>query len=270
MAARRSAIIARSLIASSRTPRRRRPACGAARGDHRRRGTRGGAARAGAGRRRPAGGGAAPGGVRIGWGHGASRPSPPAGAGASSSAMPTMPSSRSRDGPLTSAAASTQVGGAGAVGRAVGGERAGAAGGLAGVAHPPAVEDHLVRHDRPVALGHQRADGVLDLDRILLRRPAPAAHEPAEVRVDGDAGDVERVAEDHVGGLAPDAGQLDQLLERVRAARRRAARRPPRPARSASWPCCGRSRWNGSSPPARPDRPSRNRAPWGSGRRARV
>ncbi len=108
-----------------------------------------------------------------------------------------------------------RVGGAGAVGRAVGGEGAGAAGGLAGVAHPAAVEDHLVRHDRPVALGHQRADGVLDLDRVLLLRPSPAPDEPAEVRVDGDAGDVERVAEDHVGGLAPDPRQLDELVQRV-------------------------------------------------------
>ena len=34
--------------------------------------------------------------------------------------------------------------------------------------------------------------------------------------VDGDAGHAERVAEDHVGGLAADAGQGDELVERAR------------------------------------------------------
>ena len=43
--------------------------------------------------------------------------------------------------------------------------------------------------------------------------PAEAAGQPAEVGVDGDAGDAEGVAEDDVGGLAADAGQVDEVLE---------------------------------------------------------
>ena len=80
-----------------------------------------------------------------------------------------------------------RIGRAGAVGRAVGGQRARAAGGLAGVADPPAVEDHPVREHGPVALGDERADRVLDLDRVGLGGPAPAPDQPPEVGVDGDA-----------------------------------------------------------------------------------
>ena len=36
------------------------------------------------------------------------------------------------------------------------------------------------------------------------------------MRVHGDGGDAEGVAEDDVGGLAPDAGQADELLARLR------------------------------------------------------
>ena len=58
------------------------------------------------------------------------------------------------------------------------------------------------RQHRPVALGEEGADGVLDLDRVGLLGPAEAPDEPAEVGVDGDAGHVEGVAEHDVGGLA--------------------------------------------------------------------
>ena len=47
--------------------------------------------------------------------------------------------------------------------------------GLAGVADAPAVPDDPVRQDRPVLLGDQRGDGLLDLDRVGLGRPAPSA-----------------------------------------------------------------------------------------------
>ena len=59
----------------------------------------------------------------------------------------------------------------------------------------------------------QRADLVLDLDRVGLVGPAEAAGQPAEVGVDGDAGDAEAVAEHDVGGLAADAGQRHQVVE---------------------------------------------------------
>ncbi len=54
---------------------------------------------------------------------------------------------------------------------------------------------------------------MLGLDRVGLLGPAEPAGEPAEVGVHGDPGDAEGVAEHHVGGLAADAGQLDEVLE---------------------------------------------------------
>ena len=56
-------------------------------------------------------------------------------------------------------------------------------------------------------------DLVLDLDRVLLLGPAEAAREAAEVRVDGDAGDVEGVAEHDVRRLAADPGQRHEVLQ---------------------------------------------------------
>ena len=43
--------------------------------------------------------------------------------------------------------------------------------------------------------------------------PLPAPHQPLEVRVHGDAGAAEGVAEHDEGGLAAHAGQLDEVLE---------------------------------------------------------
>ena len=172
------------------------------------------AARPAPSRRSPSG--ALPPRAGHGRGHGASASSPPAAGGASSSGMPTMASRCVRDGPFTRAAACTGSVGPGPVGGAVGAQRARAARRLAGVTDPPAMEDHLVGHLRPVPLGHERADRVLDLDRVLLLGPAPAPHQASEVGVDRDARDAERVAEDHVGGLAADPGQRHELLERVR------------------------------------------------------
>ena len=76
-------------------------------------------------------------------------------------------------------------------------------------------------------LREQRADRVLDLDRVGLVGPAEPAHQPAEVGVDGDAGDAEGVAQHDVGGLAAHAGQGDQVLQPRAAPRRRSARRGP-------------------------------------------
>ncbi|CUR62522.1 hypothetical protein NOCA180166 [metagenome] len=76
-----------------------------------------------------------------------------------------------------------------------------------------AVPDDVVGQHRPVALGEERPDSVLDLDRVGLLRPAEATHQPAEVGVDGDARLAERVAQDHVGRLATDAREGDQVVE---------------------------------------------------------
>ena len=62
-----------------------------------------------------------------------------------------------------------------AVRRAEPGDRAGAAGGLLGVAAAAAVPDQVVAEHGPVALGEQCADRVLDLDRVGLVGPAEPA-----------------------------------------------------------------------------------------------
>ena len=89
--------------------------------------------------------------------------------------------------------------------------RAGTARRVAGVAHATAVPDQVVAQQRPVLLREQRADLVLDLHRVGLRGQAEPARQPAEVGVHGDARHPERVPEDHVRRLAPDAGERDQV-----------------------------------------------------------
>ena len=71
----------------------------------------------------------------------------------------------------------------------------------------------------------------LDLDRILGVGPAEPVRQPAEVRIHGDAGDPERVAEHHVRGLPAHPGELDQLGELVRDLAAVAARTAPGRAR---------------------------------------
>ena len=58
---------------------------------------------------------------------------------------------------------------------------------------------------------NEQADGGFDLHRIGLACPLPAAAQPAEVRVDRDAGDAEGVPEHHVGGFAAESGQGDEI-----------------------------------------------------------
>ncbi|PQM49443.1 hypothetical protein C1Y40_00335 [Mycobacterium talmoniae] len=104
-----------------------------------------------------------------------------------------------------------RVGGAQPERRAVAGQHAHPAGRFAGMADPAAVEDHPVAEQRPLVTFDEFADGVFDLDRVLLGGPPPAPHQPPEVGVDGDAGDIEGIAEDDVGGFAAHPGQGDQL-----------------------------------------------------------
>jgi hypothetical protein len=80
------------------------------------------------------------------------------------------------------------------------------------VADPAAVPDQPVREQGPLLAREQLPDFLLDLDRVFLLRPAEPAGEPAEVRVHRDARDAERVPQHHVGRLAADAGQGDQVL----------------------------------------------------------
>src|SRR5690349_9926133 len=89
--------------------------------------------------------------------------------------------------------------------RAVGGQRAYRAARLARVAHAAAVEDQPVREHGPALARHDRHERELDLDRVGLARQRESMREPADVRVDDEPGNSERVPEDDVRGLAPDA-----------------------------------------------------------------
>src|SRR5262249_16812409 len=81
--------------------------------------------------------------------------------------------------------------------------------------HLAAVINHPVIEHHPIFLRQQLHQVLLDLYRIGVRRKSePAAH-AADVRVDGDAGHAERVAEDDVGRLAADAREADQFFQRV-------------------------------------------------------
>src|SRR5699024_11673502 len=64
------------------------------------------------------------------------------------------------------------------------GERAGAAGGSAGMADAASVEDHSVREDGEFLLREQGGDVVLGLVRVGLLEPAEASGEAPHVRVD--------------------------------------------------------------------------------------
>jgi hypothetical protein len=48
----------------------------------------------------------------------------------------------------------------------------------------------------------------------LLPREAQAARQALTVSVDSDAGSVEGMTEDHIGGFSADSGKLSQLLHR--------------------------------------------------------
>lgn len=81
------------------------------------------------------------------------------------------------------------------------------------MADPAAVEDDPVREHRPLALREDRTDLRLDLLRVLLLGQLPAAHQSTEMGVHRDPRHTERIAEDHVGGLAAHSGQLHQVLD---------------------------------------------------------
>ena len=66
--------------------------------------------------------------------------------------------------------------------------------------------DEPVTEQRPLFLRHQRHQFRLDfLRRLLLRQPKPL-RQPRDMRVHDHTGvDAKRIAQDDVGGLAPDA-----------------------------------------------------------------
>ena len=119
---------------------------------------------------------------------------------------------------------------------------AGPAGRLLRVADPPSVEDHPVAEVGPLLLRDSSAISASTLTGSLLLGPAEPAHQPAEVRVDGQARDAEGVAEDDVRRLAADARAGSPDRSSGRAPRRRTARPAPGRGRAPSWPWPGRTR----------------------------
>src|SRR5215472_4114622 len=90
--------------------------------------------------------------------------------------------------------------------------RAGGAGGLAGEAGAPAVNYEEVRRLCPSWSGEKGAEIVVYLLRVLRPgEPEPLAH-ARHVRVHGNGGDTEGVAQHHVGGFAPHTGERDEFL----------------------------------------------------------
>ncbi len=120
-----------------------------------------------------------------------------------------------------------------------------AAGRPAGVADPAAVPDHALREVRPVPARDERGHLGLDLHRVGVGRPVKPAGQPPEVGVHGDAGDAEGVAEHHVGGLAADAGQGDQILQPARDLAAEPIAQGLAESRSGCWPWRGRTRSTG-------------------------
>src|SRR5215212_10030784 len=90
-------------------------------------------------------------------------------------------------------------------------DRACTAGGIARVTTAATMPNHVLAELSPVPSREQGRDIDFDLLRVVLRRPAEAARQPPHMGVDGDARDPEGVAEDHIGSLAPDAGQRHQV-----------------------------------------------------------
>src|SRR5690348_11769932 len=84
------------------------------------------------------------------------------------------------------------------------------AGGLAGHAGAPAVDDQQVRALGEPALGQDLHELVVDLIGILRLGQPQALGDTEDVGVHGERVDAEGVAEHHVGGLEPHAGQLDE------------------------------------------------------------
>jgi len=78
------------------------------------------------------------------------------------------------------------------------------------------VPDQQVREDSPVLARDDALEVALDLYRIVQTRQPQSLRQPADVRVDDDALGLAELGGDDVRGLARDARQPRQLLERPR------------------------------------------------------
>ncbi len=75
------------------------------------------------------------------------------------------------------------------------------------------MKDQAMAELGPFFGGEELHQVVLDFDRIGVLGQAESAAEAADVGIDDHAGDVEGIAEDDVGGLATDAGELGEGFE---------------------------------------------------------
>jgi hypothetical protein len=80
----------------------------------------------------------------------------------------------------------------------------------------PAVPDDTVAHGGPILTSEQLHEICFDFDGVILSGPAKSTRETTEMGVYRDARHPKRIAKNHVGGLAPDAGQGDEILEPTR------------------------------------------------------
>ena len=71
-----------------------------------------------------------------------------------------------------------------------------------------------MREARPIGARHDLLEVAFDPHRVLLTGQAEPLREPPDVRVDDDALRVPELRRDDVRGLARDAGEANQLLER--------------------------------------------------------
>ena len=78
------------------------------------------------------------------------------------------------------------------------------------------MKDEAQADGSPLCLGQEGAQVRLRLDRISRRAESETTAEAQDVRVDRQPRQPESDRADHVGRLAPDAGQGDELLHRLR------------------------------------------------------
>ena len=83
-----------------------------------------------------------------------------------------------------------------------------------GAANSAAVMDHTMAENRPFLFRNQLHQIAFDLHRVGFNRQSHAPAETADVRINGNAGHAEGVAQNDVRGLKTDAGQRRQFLHR--------------------------------------------------------
>ena len=116
--------------------------------------------------------------------------------------------------------------------------------GLRRLADIAPMQDQPVMGMAQILFGNDFQQSLLDLQRSLSGRQPGAVSKTKEMRIDGDGGFAENDVENHIGGLAPDAGQGFQSFALARNFACHVSRPEFLTGRSRSWPWCGRGRWS--------------------------